>query len=178
MKRFASIIIFGAILVSLHGTLAVRFLISLRTGESWDLSRESTLFHERQMTESWPVSLPYQPDQKDFLPAKGSFERNNLHYKILKQRYSRDTLHILYTIDVQKNRLDFLFKKLLKGQTVLGGFGHGLFSCLKILPGPFVISEFLHTPGTLPDSVVAIFPDVLLLFKSHLPETAAPPPKS
>lgn len=177
-KRIGSLFLLAAILVSLHGTFAVYFLIGLHTGDSWRFSKNDTLLHDRQMTASWPVTLPYQPDQEDFVPAMGFFEQDKIHYRIIKQRYSRDTLYIVYAIDIQKNRLGFLYDKLLKGQNVSGGVGHGLISCLKILPGAFVVTEFLCAPDISHAAYHGELPTVLLLFKSHQTEKDAPPPKA
>lgn len=54
---------------------------------------------EQLLIASVPLSIPYQPDQNRFHPASGTFEIDGKFYRIVKQRYAKDTLHIMYVND-------------------------------------------------------------------------------
>ena len=51
---------------------------------------------------SIPISFAYQPDQDEFQPVMQSIEIFGRYYRIIKQRYAKDTLHIMYVADIQR----------------------------------------------------------------------------
>ena len=59
-----------------------------------------------EMSLEIPLSVAYMPDQEDFQESNASFEKGGQHYRIIKQRYKKDTLEIVYVPDVEKNQLE------------------------------------------------------------------------
>ena len=57
-----------------------------------------------------PLTIPYMVDQEEFQEANSSFEKRGKSYRVVKQRYLRDTLQIVYVPDVASNRLDHTIK--------------------------------------------------------------------
>lgn len=53
-----------------------------------------------------PLQVAYMPDQEDFQESNASFEKDGMHYRIIKQRYKKDTLVIVYVHDQEKNQLN------------------------------------------------------------------------
>jgi hypothetical protein len=61
-----------------------------------------------------PLSVAYMPDQEDFRESNASFEKDGRHYRIIKQRYKKDTLEIVYVPDIEKNQLQNLLAEWAK----------------------------------------------------------------
>jgi len=53
-----------------------------------------------------PLSLPYRSDQRDFQEASYNFEKNGVVYRVVKQRYSMDTLQLVYVPDEPLRKLE------------------------------------------------------------------------
>lgn len=60
----------------------------------------------KEMQLEIPLQVAYMPDQEDFEESNGSFEKDGIHYRIIKQRYKKDTLVIVYVPDQEKNQLN------------------------------------------------------------------------
>ena len=83
-------------------------------------------------TKSIPITFAYQADQEEFQPVLEVFEMEGKVYRILQQRYAKDTLHIVYIDDhatrQMKNSLRDWVNTLTqkptssKNQTVWEGF--------------------------------------------------------
>ncbi|HLF35474.1 MAG TPA: hypothetical protein VI583_14610 [Cyclobacteriaceae bacterium] len=84
------------------------FYLSLerRQGDYWkDKVEQNHLEGDILIGRSIPISFPYQPDQEEFQPVLETFESEGKVYRVLKQRYARDTLHILYIDDHQGKQM-------------------------------------------------------------------------
>ena len=53
-----------------------------------------------------PVSIPYMPDQPDFERVNGQFEHNGELYRLVKQRYAKDTLTVVCVRDTEHKKID------------------------------------------------------------------------
>src|SRR5690606_15978290 len=65
--------------------------------------------HEYHLMEI-PMSIPYLADQEDYQRVSASFEKNGKIYRVVKQRYAQDTLHLIYVPDVALRKLDLTVK--------------------------------------------------------------------
>jgi len=61
-----------------------------------------------QLSMEIPLQVAYMPDQDDFQESNQSFEKSGQFYRIIKQRYKKDTLEIVFVPDVEKNQLKTL----------------------------------------------------------------------
>jgi hypothetical protein len=52
-----------------------------------------------------PITIPYTPDAADFERVDGKFEHNGTLYRLVKQRYAQDTLHIVCIKDQDGTRI-------------------------------------------------------------------------
>lgn len=53
-----------------------------------------------------PVSLPYMPDQSDYEIVNGKFEYNGELYRLVKQRYAKDTLTVVCVKDSEHKKIN------------------------------------------------------------------------
>ncbi|HLF34328.1 MAG TPA: hypothetical protein VI583_08825 [Cyclobacteriaceae bacterium] len=57
------------------------------------------------LSKSIPITLPYQPDQEEFQPVLEIIEANGRFYRVIMQKYAKDTLHIIYQSDKNSEEL-------------------------------------------------------------------------
>ncbi|MFM8362104.1 MAG: hypothetical protein ACKOA4_05345 [Haliscomenobacter sp.] len=84
-----------------------------------------------EMSIEIPLSVAYMPDQEDFRESNASFEKEGRHYRIIKQRYKKDTLEIVYVPDVEKNQLQSLVAEWAKSLSSKHSEGTTGLSALK-----------------------------------------------
>jgi len=60
------------------------------------------------------VSIPYMPDQADFDRVEGKFEHNGELYRMVKQRYAKDTLTVVCVKDTEHKRIDLALSDYVK----------------------------------------------------------------
>jgi hypothetical protein len=105
MKNFLGICLLLLFLIYNAGYYVFYLTYNIQYENSWrDKVECNELDPGSLITKSIPITLAYQADQKDFLPVLESFEMNGKIYRVLQQRYSKDTLHIVYVND-QKGKL-------------------------------------------------------------------------
>jgi hypothetical protein len=61
-----------------------------------------------------PVSMPYVPDQSDFDRVDGKFEHNGELYRMVKQRYAKDTLTVVCVRDTEHKKIDLALADYVK----------------------------------------------------------------
>ncbi len=100
MKRFFSIFLLLLFLVYSAGYYLFYITVNMQYDNSWKEKVEYNNLNQGEIiTKSIPITFVYQPDQQDFLPVLKSFEMNGKVYRVLQQRYAKDTLHIVYIND-------------------------------------------------------------------------------
>jgi hypothetical protein len=60
---------------------------------------------EETLTIKMPITIPYATDSRDFERVTGEFEYHGEFYRLVKQRLTRDTLHIVCVKDSQSKRI-------------------------------------------------------------------------
>jgi len=79
-----------------------------------------------------PIAIPYMADESRFERVDGTFERNGEFYRMVEQRYSRDTLFVVCVKDQQRKSIEetlATFVKTFTGKPVNTHNGG-----LKVLP--------------------------------------------
>jgi hypothetical protein len=127
-----------------------------------------------------PISLPYASDQDEFITTNTSFEKDGRNYRVIKQRYLRDTLHLVYLPDMATDSLDKTIKQwvasLIQNETQ-DPTGDPLLSLLILKDyappqNKCAFNPFFITVKENPDSV-------FLAYKSlQLPHHTPPPERS
>jgi hypothetical protein len=52
-----------------------------------------------------PLSVPYMADDLEFKRVDGAFEHNGQHYRMVKQKYEKDTLIVICVADIENKRI-------------------------------------------------------------------------
>lgn len=60
------------------------------------------------------VSIPYMPDQDDFDRVNGQYEYNGELYRMVKQRYAKDTLTVICVKDTEHKKIDLALSDYVK----------------------------------------------------------------
>lgn len=114
MRQFSAIFLFLIFLLYHVGYFAIYFTSCYQLEASWkEKIEENDLENEYLQMESINLSIPYQQDQETFQSASGTVEIAGRIYRIVKQRYAKDTLHVVYVNDIQSENLKNSFTKWL-----------------------------------------------------------------
>lgn len=70
-----------------------------------------------------PVSIPYMVDQAEFERAEGKFEHKGQLYRLVKQKYSQDTLTVICVKDILHAEIDLAMADYVKTFTDQGSEG-------------------------------------------------------
>lgn len=121
MRRFYSLLLLFLFFSSAFGPLILSRISVVRFDLEWN-GRVTGQPHkgEQVFHHAWPVSLAYQADQPDYLPGNTAFELYGIHYRVIRQRYMRDTLYLDFVLDLGRNRLQNglrLFSTYLQNNT-------------------------------------------------------------
>lgn len=80
----------------------------------WENKMENdSLDESRFQLKSLPLSLPYQYSQEHFQSVSAKVEIEGKLYRVVKQRYAKDTLHIIYVKDLRSEDLNEAFNKFV-----------------------------------------------------------------
>ena len=100
MKRFFAVYLLLLFLVYNAGYYVFYLSVNAQYEDSWRQKVElNDINPDIILTKSIPITLAYQADQENFQPVLESFEMDGKVYRILQQRYAKDTLHIVYIND-------------------------------------------------------------------------------
>lgn len=68
---------------------------------------DSELYRESQtITVKIPIAIPYMIDKPDFVRIDGNFEYQGIFYRMVKQKYERDTLTVICVQDFENARIN------------------------------------------------------------------------
>lgn len=70
--------------------------------------------HSNTITLKVAVSIPYMPDQLDFDRVDGQFEHEGEFYRMVKQKYSQDTLTVICVKDAEHKKIDLALADYVK----------------------------------------------------------------
>lgn len=107
LKRIISIVFISVVVLNTMGYYGVFLGLHFKNdlamskaldGELYDLSTAITL--------NVAVSIPYMQDQSDFERVNGKFEHNGDLYRLVKQKYARDTLTVVCVKDREHKKIE------------------------------------------------------------------------
>ena len=107
LKKVASIALVCIILLNTIGYFGV--FMGLHLSNNVRMSRALDSDHydpSNAITLRVPVSLPYMPDQSEFERVHGQFKHNGELYRLVKQRYAKDTLTVVCVKDTKHKQID------------------------------------------------------------------------
>ena len=113
MRQAAAIVLLFVLFLYHMGYYGFYLVASYQLDNHWhEKAYEGDLEQERLLHTSLPLSVPYQPNQPDYVPANGGkVEVDGNFYRIVRQRYANDTLHIIYVQDALQEELQLSVDK-------------------------------------------------------------------
>ncbi|HLF35385.1 MAG TPA: hypothetical protein VI583_14165 [Cyclobacteriaceae bacterium] len=100
MKNFLSIGFLLLILLYNAGYYAFYLTVNEQHENLWEARVENNRLDPGMIqTRSIPITFAYQADQEKFQPVLEVFEMDGKVYRVLQQRYAKDTLHIVFVND-------------------------------------------------------------------------------
>lgn len=128
---------------------------------------------------SIPISLPYMPAQESYQAVDHKVELNGKHYRVVKQRYTQDTLHIIYVADRKMDHYQDSFQKLIKKIANPEESGHQEVPLgLKITFSGFLMAHFQFEWNSLvSDQNGLMASGSIFNYSSKYGEVPTPPPQ-
>lgn len=106
MKKLLSIALIGLLLLNVLGYYGVFLGIQYHNEVSLTSRLDLNQYEESQtVTLKIPISVPYMTDQADFERVDGLFEHNGEFYRLVKQKYAKDTLTIICFKDTKNKQI-------------------------------------------------------------------------
>jgi hypothetical protein len=106
LKRLTTICLVALLLLNVLGYYGVFVGLQYQNERSQLKRFDADLYDESEtFTIKVPISIPYAVDQSDFERVDGEFEHQGQIYRMVKQRLSNDTLHIVCIKDHHETRI-------------------------------------------------------------------------
>ncbi len=107
LKRFITIALVCIILLNTIGYFGVFLGLHIQNDVSMTRALDSDRYDpSNTITLKVPVSIPYMPDQSEFERVHGQFKHNGELYRLVKQRYAKDTLTVVCVKDIKHKQID------------------------------------------------------------------------
>jgi hypothetical protein len=107
LKRAVSIGLILILLLNVLGYYGIFLGLKYRNSLSMTKVLDANSYDESQaITIKIPVSIPYMSDQNDFKRVDGNIEHQGDVYRLVKQKYSHDTLTVVCVRDNEGKRLN------------------------------------------------------------------------
>lgn len=115
LKRITSIAFVLIILFNTMGYYGVFLGLHLKNDIAMSKALDSDLYdRSNTITLKVSVSIPYMVDQPDFERVDGQFEHNGELYRMVKQRYAKDTLTVVCVKDMEHKKIDLAISDYVK----------------------------------------------------------------
>ena len=106
MKRFFSIALVAIFLLNVMGYYGVFLGMQYQNDIAMRKVLDNHRYSESQtITVKVPISIPYMSDNADFERVDGMFEYQGEFYRLVKQKYAKDTLTIVCVKDFENKRI-------------------------------------------------------------------------
>lgn len=105
MKKASTIFLLIVFLIYQAGFYLFYLTLKHHNEEVWQGNLNLKDLKSRIIEKSIPITFAYQPDQTEFLSVMKSIEVNGQYYRVIMQRYAKDTLHVFYMVDDQRQNL-------------------------------------------------------------------------
>lgn len=118
MKKFSSILLLSCFAIYHFGYYAFYISFDSHIESKWKdevYDMEFGELEERIM--EVPLTVPYMSFQEDFQVTNTRFEKDGKYYRAIKQRYTNDTLQIVYVPDTARKVLDNTIQKWISSLT-------------------------------------------------------------
>ena len=115
MKKSLSILLSGILALNVFGYYGIFLGMQYRNDMAMLKAFDSNSYDQsREITIKVAVSIPYMPDQSNFERVNGKFEHQGEFYRLVKQRYSKDTLTVVCIRDIEHKKIDQVLTNYIK----------------------------------------------------------------
>lgn len=106
MRRLATIFLLGVFLFNALGFYGI--LVGLKWKNAREMSQLLSASDDVLPTRTFkvPLNIPYGVDSKDYEKVEGEFQFEGETYRLVKQRYLRDTLELVVVKDVKSQEIN------------------------------------------------------------------------
>ncbi len=118
MKRSLSIILIVIFLFNVIGYYGIYVAMLRQARTALNEKIDNDQYRDDQtVTIKIPLALPYPIQQNEFQRVQGDFEHQGEFYKLVKQKYSNDTLYVVCIKNVEEKKAFLVFSDLVKLST-------------------------------------------------------------
>ncbi len=110
MKRFSTYLLLAVFLMYQAGFYLFYLTLKHHNEEAWEGIVNLKSLKGRIIEKSIPITFPYQADESDFQSVMKSIEVYGHYYRVIMQRYAKDTLHVYYMVDNDRQNLHMSLK--------------------------------------------------------------------
>ncbi|UJP66077.1 hypothetical protein [Mongoliitalea daihaiensis] len=112
MKKLSAILLLCCFALYHFGYYVAYYSFNIQIEKNWveTIYGEQQGYLQEQMMEI-PLSLPYMADEEQFRSTNTVFEKDGQLYRAIKQRYTKDTLQVIYVPDTAKSNLQSTIKQ-------------------------------------------------------------------
>ena len=105
MKQFSVILLLLVFLMYQAGFYLFYLSLNHYNEEAWQDDQQVEALQNRFIEKSIPITFAYQADQANYQSVMQSIQVDGNFYRVVKQRYAKDTLHILYIVDTKRENM-------------------------------------------------------------------------
>jgi len=115
LRKLISIIFITLFLLNVLGYYGLFVGLQYKNSQAMNQQLDSGIYNEEEaITIKVPITIPYATDSRDFERVTGEFEYNGEFYHLVKQRLTRDTLHIVCVKDQDSKRIHQALESYVK----------------------------------------------------------------
>jgi hypothetical protein len=118
VKRVLSIVLIALFLFNVIGYYGIYVAMLKQAQVALNKKIDNDQYKEDQtITIKIPLTLPYPVQQDEFQRVQGDFEHQGEFYKLVKQKYSNDTLYVVCIKNAEEKKAFTVFSDLVKLST-------------------------------------------------------------
>jgi hypothetical protein len=116
LKKLFSVVSIAVLLMNSMGYYALFWGLQAHHDKRLTNLLDSDSYDEQKaITIKIPVAIPYMMDQPDFTRTDGKFLHEDKYYRIVKQRYSQDTLYVVCIRDTSSEKIQHTLSDYVSG---------------------------------------------------------------
>ena len=179
MRQTAAIVLLFVLVLYHLGYYGFYLVASYQLDNSWQQKAYQEKFDEDNLLyTAIPFAVPYQRNQPNYEPADGSkIEVDGKFYRIIRQRYANDTLHVMYTPDALQEELKLSVDKWLSTIIPLPGSDSEGQQLWISLTKSFLVHQELQLPEPVRHFSLRDYGDVTLPQYEYISIVPCPPPR-
>jgi hypothetical protein len=115
VRKPASILLIGVLLFNVFGYYGLFLGLKLKTAQDITARLDAEAYAPAEtFTLKMPMSVPYHVDQNEFERVDGEIEHQGEYYRLVKQKFSNDTLYVVCFVDKQSKNINRTFNDYVK----------------------------------------------------------------